>query len=302
MKRIGKLVVFGMVAGALTAACSGGNGGGDPSQVSDKLKNPTGTFEEGKASDVGAKGAETQESAAGVNAAAAANPFGGLMGMAGGASANSADADAEAALGARELGLRAFGQSRNGLSGGGMQCDTSKASGGQGGDSASASIPCTCEGGGTAQIDVTVTGLQKMQTGGGAFKMTMNASFAACTVGDAKLDAAMNMLLDAPEGLKFSSSGSSDAAAVKAQWAKITYAFSAKGTLTKGSETLKFDLGWGYSDGEMYYLVDQADGSVGVRTQNWKKETKSGTVYVKAKNGRFKCTVENGSSKCEQLK
>ena len=295
MNRIGGAIFFGLCLGTVAVGCGGGGGGADPASVKSELSSPTGTFEPTATSELGASASAKQKE--GSQYGSLLGGFGGLGGM-GAMSASSPDLAARAAgrLALRSLNrldLDADADADVDADFGGFDCPDAgnNASGSGGGNEASANITCKCKGGGEVKIEYKVKGLQSMQTG--PVNMNVGMSFGACKSGDVAVDGSMRMEIDAPKGISASSSYTEEGS-------EGSLIFAAALKVVKGTEIANIEFGYGYVKGRLWYLVKTDKGTFAVNADPWDDATKTGTVYVKAKNGEWTCQVDNGTANCTE--
>lgn len=273
MKRFGGAVAFGLSLGALAiVACGGGSSGTDPASVAKELQSPSGTLEPTKSGDLANSAADQQDNA---------QAYGGVFSLFGGGSMSSASAT-QAARTVLVQSVKPLGDSAS--FGSGISCDVAGASSGGSSSGGSASINCTCEGGGSAKIDVKVDGADKVQTG--PYSADMKFSFNGCKTSSVLVDGNFHFYTDAPKGAL--------------DTASVTVVYTGNFTYQQGTDAPKsVEFAYGMLQNEMYILVKTPEGSFAVNANPWDRTTKTGTVKIKDKTGLHTCIVTNGDAKCD---
>jgi hypothetical protein len=73
---------------------------------------------------------------------------------------------------------------------------------------------------------------------------------------------------------------------------------SAHGDYTRAGETRKFDYEYLFEGGQYWISIKVDDGYVVVASQDYDPSSRSGTVYIRHKNGTTTCVFTNGEAKC----
>lgn len=273
MRKVGGLIVAGVVAGVFAAGCSSSSSsdpyGATPDfgTIQQQLKAPTGTF-------AGHETATFSAYAAQQNGASSLSGFA----LAGGAdSTTSAQAFVDYRL--RSLGVQPMS---------GPACNIVAS----GADTGS----CNCPGGGSLQYDIS--GLKQyadLEAKGGPIDATIKVAANACRSADGTES------VDGKVFENFRGTVPAPGTNQDPKTADFSLIFDAHLTATSPSASVRVDLDFAlttlngvYSE---YYLVHVDDGTV-VVSGSWDTTTKTGSLTITDKNGSWTCTGDGKVATC----
>lgn len=151
---------------------------------------------------------------------------------------------------------------------------------------------CSCPSGGSLAWEIWGNGAQSNGDGTSTAWGGYRFRYDQCAWDDGRMNGSAYFAMKATRAAQ----GSSGSAGLSS----FSMILSAHGDYSRAGETRKFDYEYLIEGGKYWISIKVDDGYVVVASQSYDASTRSGTVYIRDKNGTSTCVFTNGEAKCER--